>query len=42
VGDKIFLELFNNKETIEIENIENFKRKLLQIISNVTSQYQVK
>ncbi len=42
IGDKIFLELFNNKETIEIENIENFKRKLLQIISNVTSQYQVK
>jgi hypothetical protein len=42
VGDEIFLELFNNKETIEIENIENFKSKLLQIISNVTSKYQVK
>lgn len=42
VGDKIFLELFNREETIEIENIENFKSKLLQIISNITSQYQVK
>ena len=38
VGDEIFLELFNNKETIEIENIENFKSKLLQIISNITQQ----
>jgi hypothetical protein len=42
VGDKIFSELFNHEETIEIENIENFKSKLLQIISNMTSQYQVK
>lgn len=42
VGDKIFLELFNREETIEIENVENFKSKLLQIISNITSQYQVK
>jgi hypothetical protein len=42
VGDQIFLELFNREETIEIENIENFKSKLLQIISNITSQYQVK
>ena len=42
VGERIFLELFNYKETIEIENIENFKRKLLQIISNMTKQYQVK
>ena len=42
VGDKIFSELFNREETIEIENIENFKSKLLQIISNITSQYQVK
>lgn len=42
VGDKIFLELFNCEETIEIENIENFKSKLLQIISNMTNHYQVK
>lgn len=42
VGDEIFSELFHREETIEIENIENFKSKLLQIISNMTSQYQVK
>lgn len=42
VGNEIFLKLFNHKETIEIENIENFKSKLLQIISNVTNKYQVK
>jgi len=32
VGEKIFFELFNGRETIEIENLENFKNKLLQII----------
>ena len=32
IGEKIFLELFNGRETIEIENLENFKNKLLQII----------
>ncbi len=42
VGEKIFSELFNHQESIEIENIENFKSKLLQIISNITSQYQVR
>ncbi|MFA0833594.1 MAG: DUF2117 domain-containing protein [Methanobacterium formicicum] len=42
VGDEIFSELFHHEESIEIENIENFKSKLLQIISNMTSQYQVK
>lgn len=42
VGEKILLKLFNRHETIEIENIENFKRKLLQIISSITSHYQVK
>ncbi|NYB51934.1 MAG: DUF2117 domain-containing protein [Methanobacteriaceae archaeon] len=41
-GAKIFSELFNNQETIEIENIENFKSKLLQIVSSITSNYQVK
>ncbi len=40
-GDKVFLELFNRKETIEIENIENFKSKLLQIISDITSNYKL-
>lgn len=41
-GDKVFSELFNHKETIEIENIENFKSKLLQIISEVTRNYKLK
>ncbi|MDI3549231.1 MAG: hypothetical protein PWQ15_333 [Methanobacterium sp.] len=42
VGEEIFSQLFNRQKTIETENIENFKSKLLQIISNITSQYQVK
>ena len=42
IGNKIFLELFNNKETIETENLENFKSKLLQIISSITNKYHVK
>ena len=42
VGDKIFLALFNREETIEIENIENFKSKLIQIINGVTDNYQLK
>lgn len=33
VGEKIFLELFNGSETIETENLENFKNKLLQLIT---------
>jgi hypothetical protein len=42
IGNKIFLELFNGKETMEIENIENFKRQIIQIISNTTSKYNLK
>jgi hypothetical protein len=42
IGEKIFLELFKRQETMEIDNMENFKSKLLQIISNTTSRYQVK
>ena len=42
IGKKIFLELFNGKETMEIENIENFKRKIIQLISNTTSNYNLK
>lgn len=33
VGEKIFRECFNGKETIEIDNIENFKNDLIQIIN---------
>ena len=42
VGEKIFLEVFNGQETIEIENLENFKTKLLQIINNTAICHQVK
>lgn len=42
IGKKIFLELFNGKQTMEIENIENFKSKIIQIISNTTSRYNLK
>ena len=42
IGKKIFLELFNGRQTMEIENIENFKSKIIQIISNTTSRYNLK
>ncbi|MGB7968882.1 MAG: DUF2117 domain-containing protein [Methanobacterium sp.] len=42
IGKKIFSELFNGKQTMEIENIENFKSKIIQIISNTTSKYNLK
>lgn len=42
IGEKIFIELFNGKETIEIENIENFKSELIQIINNATKRYNIK
>ena len=42
IGKKIFSELFNGKQTMEIENIENFKSKIIQIISNTTIRYNLK
>lgn len=42
IGEKIFMEVFNGKETIEIENIENFKSELLQIISKATNSFTIK
>jgi len=42
VGREVFLKLFNNQETIEIENLENFKSKLLQIINEVNRNYKLK
>nr|WP_223791694.1 DUF2117 domain-containing protein [Methanobacterium spitsbergense] len=42
IGNKIFLELFNGKQTMEIENLENFKSKIIQIISNTTNRYNLK
>jgi hypothetical protein len=42
VGKKILFELFNGKETMKIENIENFKNELIQIINNTTERYNIK
>jgi hypothetical protein len=42
IGNKIFLELFNGMQTMEIENIENFKSQIIQIISSTTSRYNLK
>ncbi len=42
VGEKILFELFNGKETMKIENIENFKNELIQIINNTTERYNIK
>ncbi len=42
IGEKIFSELFNGHQTMEIENIENFKSKIIQIISSTTSRYNLK
>lgn len=42
VGEKIFSELFNGKQTMEIEDIENFKNKIIQIIRSTTSNYNLK
>jgi hypothetical protein len=42
IGQKIFSELFNGQETIEIENIENFKKEILQIINNTAARYCIK
>ncbi len=42
IGSKIFSELFNRQETLEIENIENFKKEILQIINNTAARYCIK
>ena len=42
VGEKILFELFNGNETMKIENIENFKKELIQIINNTTKRYNIK
>ncbi len=42
IGREVFSKLFNNKGTIEIDNLENFKSKLLQIISEVNCSYILK
>ncbi|MDI6643707.1 MAG: DUF2117 domain-containing protein [Methanobacteriaceae archaeon] len=42
IGHKLFNELFNQRERIETENIENFKKQILQIINNTVSTYNIK
>jgi len=42
IGKKIHSELFNKEEIIEIENIENFKKEILQIINDITTCYKIK
>ncbi|HEX3013266.1 MAG TPA: DUF2117 domain-containing protein, partial [Methanobacterium sp.] len=42
IGQKIFHELFNGKEIIEIENIESFKNEILQIINDNTTCFKIK
>ncbi len=42
IGEKIFHELFNGEEIIEIENIESFKNEILQIINNNTTCFKIK
>lgn len=42
LGQKIFHELFNGEEIIEIENIESFKNEILQIINNNTTCFKIK
>ena len=42
IGHKLFNELFNQRERIETDNIENFKKQMLQIINNTVSTYNIK
>jgi hypothetical protein len=42
IGEKIFHELFNGEEIIELENIESFKNEILQIINNNTTCFKIK
>lgn len=42
IGEIIFSELFNGLEFIEIDDIETFKKELLQLIDNTAAQYYIK
>jgi hypothetical protein len=42
IGQIIFSELFNGLESIEIDDIETFKKELLQLIDNTAAQYYIK
>jgi hypothetical protein len=41
VGKKIFSKLFNSQKTIEIDDIENFKGKIMEIVKDTTSSYEI-
>lgn len=42
IGELIHNEIFNGQEIIKIENIENFKNRILQIINDNTRNYKIK
>lgn len=42
VGERIHRELFRGKDTIETNDLETFKRDLLQIIDNIGASYTVR
>lgn len=42
IGRRIFREIFKKKHTIEIEDMENFKKKILEIINNMNVDYLIK
>lgn len=41
VGKKIFSKLFNSQKTIEINDIEDFKGKIMEIVKDTTSSYEI-
>jgi len=41
IGDKIYREYFKGIETIEIDNIENFKKNLIQIIKKFSRSCKI-
>ncbi|HTX61406.1 MAG TPA: DUF2117 domain-containing protein [Methanobacterium sp.] len=41
IGKKIYTECFKGKETIKIDNIENFKNELIQIIKEETKTFKI-
>jgi hypothetical protein len=41
IGEKIFKKCFKGKETLEIDNIENFKNELIQIIKQECKSFKI-
>lgn len=42
IGDKIFNEIFKNKEIIPINNIQEFKDDIINLINKTNTQYKIK